>query len=68
VDKKGKVNKYMLFRLMNLEIKHEKWIKAIQLIRESQSVVGSRQYISMRTRNGNNEKYKTINLNFSSLS
>lgn len=67
VDKKGKVNQYMIFRLTKLEINHPTWLKAMELIRQSQDVVGSRQYVSLRRRASPNDKYETINLNFSSI-
>lgn len=67
VDKKGKVNKFMLFRLKKIRVKHPKWTKAMQLIDESTDVVGTRQYLMFQTRESIRDDFRTINLNFSSI-
>lgn len=68
VDKKGKVNHYMITRLFNnVQVKHPKWKQAKQLYYESQNAVGSRKYIMLRSRRDKESDWVQVNLNFSSL-
>lgn len=67
IDKKGLVNHYMLKRLCKLKIKHKTWIKAVELIKESEKVTNTREYVVFRHRATPRDKWNTINLNFSSI-
>jgi len=67
VDKKGKVNKYLILGLRNLNIRDKEWNRAMGLIINSMQVSGTRQYITFRTRADKDSKWDIINLNFSSL-
>lgn len=67
VDKKGSVNKMMILRLLNIEIKDAEWMKAMNMIRESIDVTGTRKYLSFRKRTNCEEKFESLNLNFSSM-
>jgi hypothetical protein len=66
-DKQGKINKFMIIRLTKIEIKDPDWKKAIGLIIDSMNVRGTRQYVNLRTRESSDDRYRTINLNFSSI-
>ncbi|HMQ79188.1 MAG TPA: DUF3164 family protein [Ignavibacteria bacterium] len=67
VDKKGNVNKMRIFGLMALQINDKDWKQAMELIRASMQVSDTRQYLNIRTRKNNFDKWDFINLNFSSL-
>lgn len=67
IDKKGKVNSQAIFKLRQLKINDPDWKKAMELIADSLTVSGTRQYLIMRERKSAAEKFKTINLNFSSI-
>ncbi len=67
VDKKGKVNTYMVLRLLKLKIRDKRWEKAMELIKESMNVAGSRRYVNFRVRKSRDDKWKSINLNFSTI-
>lgn len=44
-DKEGLVNRAELFSLLRLEIKDERWVRAMQAIRDSIRVTGSKEYV-----------------------
>lgn len=67
VDKKGNVNKMRIFGLMALQINDKDWKKAMELIRASMQVSDTRQYLNIRTRKSNIDKWDFVNLNFSSI-
>ena len=70
LDKKGNVNRQMILRLLGLEIKDATWVEAMDLIRKSIQVTGSRQYIQMSRKVKSEtgaEQWETINLNFSAM-
>ncbi|MHA1585658.1 MAG: DUF3164 family protein [Promethearchaeota archaeon] len=67
VDKKGQINKIAILKLRNLNIKDAEWKRAMDLISESIKISGSREYLNIRTRKDNKSRYKTVNLNFSSI-
>lgn len=67
VDKKGRINTQAILKLRTLNIKDEKWKKAMNLIGEAISVGGTRQYLVARKRPNSMAKFETINLNFSNL-
>lgn len=67
VDKKGNINKYMVFRLLQIEIDDADWKRATALIRESIQVEGTRKYLQFLTRSSKDDEYESLNLNFSSL-
>jgi len=67
LDKNRDINRAQLKNLCNLDIKDEQWVKAIALIRESEKVVGSKQYTVFRYRDSPKGEWQILNLNFSSL-
>ena len=67
MDKKGNINRYMLRRIMRANIKDADWIQAMELIRESEQAVSSKQYIMFRFRDDPKKDWETLSLNFASL-
>jgi hypothetical protein len=65
LDKKGRVDIAALRRLKSLNIKHPKWKRFQELISRAEEVESTRQYLNIRIRE--NGKWKTVNLNFSSI-
>lgn len=45
VDKEGQINRAELFMLLRVEIQDERWVRAMDAIRDSIRVIGSRTYI-----------------------
>lgn len=50
VDKEGQVNRSELFRLLRLDIADERWRSAMQAIRDSMRVDGSKRYVRFYVR------------------
>jgi hypothetical protein len=67
MDKKGKINRYMLRRLMRTNIKDEDWLKAMSLIRDAEQAVSSKRYVMFRYRDNPQAEWQTLSLNFASL-
>lgn len=67
VDKKGRINTYMILRLTRIEINDKDWRKAKELILQSMQVSDTKQYLSFSVRANKDSKWEFINLNFSSL-
>lgn len=67
VDKKGKINSYMVLRLTKLDMKDAQWDKAVQLIRESIRPTATRKYVCFKIRENAEVEWQTMNLNFSSI-
>lgn len=62
VDKAGHIDTDRVLSLRRLEIKDERWERAMKAIGESLSVASSRSYIRVYERVGQSEKYQQINL------
>ena len=45
VDKEGQINRAELFMLLRVEIADERWLKAMEAIRDSIRIIGSRTYV-----------------------
>lgn len=67
VDKKGRVNTHMILRLTRLKIRDALWKEAMELIKDSIRIRGSRRYVNIRRRKDVQDKWETVNLNFSSI-
>lgn len=66
VDKEGKLNTERILGLRRLDIKEEKWRKAMEAISESIQVASTKSYIRMYKRQEDGS-YKQINLDVASL-
>lgn len=66
-DKEGNLNTGRVLGLRRLDIKHEKWLRAMQAISESVQVVGSKQYIRFYERVGDSEQYAPLSLDIASV-
>lgn len=67
VDKKGNVNKQAILKLRSIKIQDDDWNKAMDLIVDSITIAGTRQYLNIFTRPNGSDKFKPVNLTFSSL-
>jgi hypothetical protein len=67
VEKKGKVNTKQLLRLLTLNLNDSEWEAAMDLVRESINVAGTRRYIKLNRRPNRDAKWESLNLNFSTL-
>lgn len=55
VDKKGKISTGKVLSLRGLDIKHEKWLRAMQAITESITVIGTKPYLRVYERDSKGE-------------
>lgn len=62
VDREGDVNTNRVLGLKRLNIQDEKWLRAMQAISDSVSVVGSRSYVRLYERIGDTDQYRAISL------
>lgn len=61
-DREGKLNTGRILALRRLEIKDERWQRAMTAIGESVQVVGSKQYVRFYERVGETDQYVAISL------
>ena len=66
-DKEGKINTGRVLALRRLDIRNEKWQKAMQAIGESLQVVGSKEYVRIYERIGNTDQYRPISLDVAAV-
>jgi hypothetical protein len=50
VDKEGQINRAELFMLLRVEIADERWVRAMEAIRNSIRIIGSRNYVRFYSR------------------
>ena len=67
VDKEGKVSTSRILGLQRLDIKHNKWKKAMRAISDSIQVAGSKSYIRIYERVGSSDEYKPIPLDVAAI-
>jgi hypothetical protein len=67
VDKKGRINTGEILKLRNLNIRDEKWKKAMELIADSISVNGTRSYLRVSHRLHPELPWESIDLNWSTI-
>lgn len=67
VDKEGSVNTGAVLSLRRLDIKDTRWIKAMEAIGEALQVIGSRAYIRIYERVGDNDQYVPISLDIAGV-
>jgi len=66
-DKEGNLNIGRILALRRMEIKDERWQRAMTAIGESVQVVGSKQYLRFYERVGDTDKYVAIPLDMASV-
>ena len=65
VDSQGRINRNDLFSLLRLEITDERWQKAMQAIRDSFRVVGSKRYIRIYQRASATAQWQAVTIDVS---
>lgn len=67
VDKQGKINTARVLGLRRLDIKDERWKKAMTAVSEALQVVGSKSYIRLYQRVGDTQQYVPIPLDLAGV-
>ncbi|MBM3929086.1 MAG: DUF3164 family protein [Sphingomonadales bacterium] len=62
VDKEGQINRSELFMLMRVSIEDERWVRAMDAIRDSIRVIGSRTYVRFYDRTGPDAPWRAITI------
>lgn len=66
-DKEGKINTGRVLALRRLEIRDERWQRAMQAISESLQVVGSKEYVRFYERIDGSDEYRPISLDVAAV-
>lgn len=66
-DKEGQINTGRVLTLRRLDIKDERWLRAMNAIGEAVQVVGSKSYIRVYERIGDTDQYKPIALDIAGV-
>lgn len=66
VDKEGQINRAELFMLLRVEIQDERWIRAMDAIRDSIRVIGSRTYIRFYDRPAPDAAWRAVTIDMAS--
>lgn len=61
-DKEGQINKSELFMLLRLEIADERWQRAMEAIRNSITVTGSKEYVRFYERPSPTDEWRAVTI------
>lgn len=67
VDKQGQINRSEMFGLLQLEFEDERWQRAMQAIRDSMRVSGTKEYVRFYSRPAPDAEWKPISLDIAAL-
>lgn len=62
VDQQGQINRAELLSILRLEIKDERWVRAMDAIRASMRVVGSKRYVRFYERDKQDGDWRAVTL------
>jgi hypothetical protein len=62
VDKEGQINRAELFMLLRVEIADERWVRAMDAIRDSIRVIGSRTYVRFYERPAPDAAWRAVTI------
>ncbi|MET3611767.1 hypothetical protein ABID16_000072 [Rhizobium aquaticum] len=61
-DREGQINRSELFMLLRLDIEDERWLRAMDAIRNSIRVTGSKEYVRFYRRASINDQFQAITI------
>lgn len=61
-DKEGQVNRSDVFMLLKLDIKDERWLKAMEAIRDAIRVTGSKEYVRFYRRRSQQDDFEPVTI------
>jgi hypothetical protein len=67
VDKQGQINRTELFMLLRVEIADDRWKRAMQAIRDSMRVIGSRTYLRFYERDTPDAPWRSVSLDIAAV-
>lgn len=66
-DKEGRINKSELFMLLRLDIEDERWQRAMEAIRNSITVTGSKEYVRFYERASANDEWHAVTIDLAKV-
>jgi hypothetical protein len=66
VEKEGQINRAELFMLLRVEIADERWKRAMDAIRDSMRVIGSKTYIRFSERDAPDAPWRSVTIDLAS--
>lgn len=66
VEKEGQINRAELFGLLRLEITDERWVRAMEAIRDSIRVTGTKSYVRFYEREAPDQRPRAITIDLAS--
>lgn len=67
VDREGRINRAELFMLLRAEIDDEQWLRAMDAIRDSIRVVGTKSYIRFYRRDAHDAPWQPVHLDMAAV-
>jgi hypothetical protein len=61
-EKEGQINRSDLFMLLRLDIRDERWLRAMEAIRNSITVTGSKEYVRFYERDSPKEEWRAVTI------
>lgn len=65
VDKEGQINRSALFSLMRLAIEEPRWVRAMEALRDSIRIIGSKTYIRFHRRDTPDGRWQAVTIDLS---
>jgi hypothetical protein len=61
-DKEGQINRSEIFMLLRMQIEDERWLKAMEAIRDAMRVTGSKQYVRFHERKRITDPWQAVTI------
>jgi uncharacterized protein DUF3164 len=66
-DKAGQINRSEIFMLLRLDIKDERWVRAMGAIRDAMRVIGSKTYVRCYRRATHDAKWEAVSIDLAKV-
>lgn len=66
-DREGQINRSEIFMLLRLEIEDDRWLKAMDAIRDAMRITGSKTYVRFHKRETPDGKWKPISIDLAKV-
>ncbi|WP_319496297.1 DUF3164 family protein [uncultured Cohaesibacter sp.] len=66
-DKKGKINRTSLLSLMTYEVEDDRWMKAVDALRDAMRVIGSKEYVLFHRRKTVTDKWEPVSIDLAKV-
>ncbi len=66
-EKEGQINKSDLFMLLRLDIRDERWLRAMEAIRNSITITGSKEYVRFYERDNPKDDWRPVTIDLAKV-